>query len=451
MFISVRKIHKFSGLSAGIIILILSITGLFLNHDNWKFSHNITINTNATDLIKLNNRTYTSYFVNPNNSNHIVAGSSRGVYESFDGGKSFIETLDEVIYSIRNDKNTLFVATGNGLYKKALDNGSWDKYILFNKMITSLNIFENWLIAVEDKQTIFFIDLNKNLILSENKVSIPKEMLDMDISLSRFVRDLHYGRGLFDGEISLLINDFATIILIILAITGFVLWFLVKNIKRNNNKNKIKWFVKLHSNIFVILAIFPIIILLITGIFLDHGKDLNKFMKEVTIPNYILPPVYKSLKSDIWGADFDGENFYIGNRLGIYKTKDFYTYELISKGFAYSMIRKENVLYISGMGSSNRIFQNNKFENLLNSPHMFKDIYFIDGVKKYLSSHNHEIILPKFENITLYSFLYSLHDGSFFATWWIWINDLASILLLILLITGGYRWYLRSNLRRTIR
>jgi uncharacterized iron-regulated membrane protein len=34
----------------------------------------------------------------------------------------------------------------------------------------------------------------------------------------------------------------------------------------------------------------------------------------------------------------------------------------------------------------------------------------------------------------------TLHDGTFFAEWWIWVNDLASILLILLLITGVIRW-----------
>ena len=59
--------------------------------------------------------------------------------------------------------------------------------------------------------------------------------------------------------------------------------------------------------------------------------------------------------------------------------------------------------------------------------------------------------LPIFENITLYTFLFSLHDGSLFAPRWIWVNDIASVLLLILLVTGLIRWYLRSDLRKRIK
>ncbi len=191
-------------------------------------------------------------------------------------------------------------------------------------------------------------------------------------------------------------------------------------------------------------------LLVISGIFLDHGKDLNKFMNEITIPNKFLPPVYKTLKSDIFGADFDGKDFYIGNRFGIFKSSDLINFEFVSEGFAYKLIRKGDVLYVSGMGSSNRVLDNNSFKVLEDTPHMFKDIFFKDGKIQYFSSHNHDIKLPVFDNITLHNLLYSLHDGSFFASWWIWINDLASILLLVLLITGVVRWYLRSNLRKRI-
>lgn len=445
-----RKIHRISGLIAGVVILILSISGLFLNHDNWKFLHNITLKSVPIELYKINNSTFTSYWINPNDNNHIITGGTRGIFESFDGGKIFNKTLDEIIYSIKHDDNSLYVATSEGIYKRAFKANNWNKYLLDGKFISSLNIYKNRLIAVEDKTNVVLVDLNTNSILNSSEINISEELLKRDISLARLIRDLHYGRGIFDGNISLLINDYASIILIILGFSGFILLWLIKNIKSNSkNKNHIKTIVKFHSNIFSIIAIFPIIILIITGIFLDHGKDLNKFMKETIIPNSFLPPVYKSLKSDIWGVDFDGINFYIGNRYGIFKSSDLNNFEFVSEGFAYKMIRKDENLYVSGMGSPNRILINDNWNILENSPHMFKDIFFENKNIKYLA-HKNELKLPVFENITLYTLLFSLHDGSFFASWWIWINDIASVLLLILLITGLNRWYLRSTLRKRI-
>lgn len=441
-----RKIHKIAGLIAGIFILLLSITGLFLNHDNWKFLHNITFETVPANIYELNNRAFNAYWINPKNEKHIIIGNMRGVFESFDEGNSFTETLNEIIYSIKDDNNAVYIATANGIYKKEIQDLKWQKYLLEGKLITSLNIYKDRLIVVEDKTNVILIDLNNNIEIFSNKINIPKELLNIDINLSRFVRDLHYGRGLFDGDISLLINDFASIVLIVLGFSGFILWLLIRNVKKSTNyKNSIKYFVKIHSNVFALLAILPIVILTITGVFLDHGKDLNKFMKSIVIENSYLPPVYRTLRNDIWGADFDGNSFYIGNRYGVFKTNDFKNYEFVSKGFAYGMIRKEDILYVSGMGSSNRVFENKQWIDLNSAPHMFKDVFIKDGKIEYLSSHQNSIKVPTFNNVTLYTVLYSLHDGSFFASWWIWINDLASILLLILLVTGSVRWYLRKR------
>ena len=446
-----RKIHKISGLIAGVVILILSITGFFLDHYSWKFLHTTTLKNVPSYLYKLNKGSFYVYLINPNDEKHIITGGARGIYESFDAGENFIQTLDEVVYSIKNSDGFLYVATANGIYKKEFKSTKWNKYLLDGKIIKSLNIYKDRLLAVEDKTNVIFVDLNTSQILFDKEVTIPKELLTNDITLSRLVRDIHYGRGLFDGHISLLINDYAAIILIILGFSGFILWWLIYNVKNSKRyKNSIKYFVKLHSNIFSIIAIIPIILLVISGIFLDHGKDLNKFMNEITISNKFLPPVYKTLKSDIFGADFDGENFYIGNRFGIFKSSDLINFEFVSEGFAYKMIRKGDVLYVSGMGSSNRILDNNSFKVLENAPHMFKDVFLKDGNIEYFSSHNNDVKLPVLDNITLHTLLYSLHDGSFFASWWIWVNDLASILLLVLLITGFIRWYLRSNLRKRI-
>ena len=446
-----RKIHKISGLIAGVVILILSITGFFLDHYSWKFLHTTTLKNVPSYLYKLNKGSFYVYLINPNDEKHIITGGARGIYESFDAGENFIQTLDEVVYSIKNSDGFLYVATANGIYKKEFKSIKWNKYLLDGKIIKSLNIYKDRLLAVEDKTNVIFVDLNTSQILFDKEVTIPKELLTNDITLSRLVRDIHYGRGLFDGHISLLINDYAAIILIILGFSGFILWWLIYNVKNSKRyKNSIKYFVKLHSNIFSIIAIIPIILLVISGIFLDHGKDLNKFMNEITISNKFLPPVYKTLKSDIFGADFDGKDFYIGNRFGIFKSSDLINFEFVSEGFAYKMIRKGDVLYVSGMGSSNRILDNNSFKVLENAPHMFKDVFLKDGNIEYFSSHNNDVKLPVLDNITLYTLLYSLHDGSFFASWWIWVNDLASILLLVLLITGFIRWYLRSNLRKRI-
>ena len=49
------------------------------------------------------------------------------------------------------------------------------------------------------------------------------------------------------------------------------------------------------------------------------------------VPNAILPPVYSSLKHDILSVDFDGTSYRIGNRYGVYKSKDLKNWEQETK------------------------------------------------------------------------------------------------------------------------
>ena len=294
--------------------------------------------------------------------------------------------------------------------------------------------------ASVDKSLLALINRADGSIISQNEVLIPEDELMHEISLSRFVRDLHYGRGLFDGISSLLINDYAALILVFLSLSGYVIWYLIKSKKKANVSRKL---IRLHANVFVIAAIVPFIILLITGIFLDHPKLLGSFMRSVKIPYAILPPVYGTLKEDIWSVDIDDKSFRIGNRYGIYESTDLTSWTMKSKGFAYRMKRLDETLYISGMGAPNRIYQDEKVSILPKTPHMFKDINILDEKAQYLS-HKSKMELPEVQSASLYSVLLALHDGTFFSSWWVWINDIAAILLLILGVTGTVR-YLRKK------
>ena len=164
-------------------------------------------------------------------------------------------------------------------------------------------------------------------------------------------------------------------------------------------------------------------------------------MRSVTISHTILPPVYSTLKNDIWSVDYDGKIYRIGNRYGIYKSKNLKDWSFDNRGFAYKMIRKNNKLYISGMGAPNRVLENGKYKVLKNTPHMFRNVILQNNKVIYFSSMNYkDFKLPTFNNIALYTLLFSLHNGSFFSSWWVWINDFAAIILMLLSITGVIRW-----------
>ena len=443
--VKTHKLHKFFGLTAGLVILILSITGFFLDHDRWNFLYTTTFKTYPQSIKNADKRLFTAYYIDPNDSKHILSASKRGLFESFDGGKSFNNILALQINAIKTDnKARVYFATSDGIYVK--NKKQVIPFLLEGKYINTMSIWGNTLVAVHDKRDIYMINIPTRGITNVLQVHIDKDQLHEDIKLSRFVRDLHYGRGLFDGDLSLYINDFGAIVLTFLGLSGFMIWYYIHKKKLASSSRR--W-IKYHANIISVIAVVPVVILLITGIFLDHSGGLRHFMKSVTIPHAILPPVYDTLQSDIWSIDYDGKTLRIGNRYGVYGSQDFKNWSLESRGFGYSLSRDNDKLYVGGMGASNRLYDGS-WHTLPHTPHMFKSVFYKDGDIVYFSSHRSSLALPKFQDVTLYSILLTLHDGTFFSSWWIWINDYAAVAMLLLFITGIMRWLKKKRLTQRV-
>jgi len=434
------KLHKFFGLSAGLVLLILGVTGFFIDHKQWSFLYTTTFKNVPNSTYTEDKKLFEAYYVDSEDTEHIIVGGKRGIYETFDEGETYTKMSNLQCLALRNDDTGIYAATSDGIYK--LQNNKWNLFALKGKYINSLAISKNYIVVSVDKHNLVTLRKDNAIIISDTIVEIKKEKLKDDIKLSRFVRDLHYGRGLLDGDLSLYINDFGTIILSFLAISGyFIWWFIHKKKKAKISRKLIRW----HANSFAVVSLIPLLILTVTGIFLDHSGGLKKFMSSTTIPNEVLPPVYSSLKHDIWSVDFDGNTYRIGNRYGVYKSKDLKNWTQDSKGLAFRMIRLNDVLYVSGMGSANRIYDG-EWKYLGGAPFMFRDVYNYDDEVKFFTYRKYEGSMPEFENATLYSVLLTMHGGVFFASWWKWINDFVSFGLLILGITGTIRWYHKKKL-----
>ena len=430
--VKIHKLHKIAGLSGGVFLFLLALSGFFLDHDYWNFLYKIQIKTTNPILLEKEKKVINSIAID---GKHIFIGTYRGIYEKQENEAQYKHTFKHLVTDIAFP----FIATNDGIYHYS--NGVYTPYLLGNKTITSLVLYKDTLLAVENKHTLIEINTTSQHITNSCVPHIQKEQLQEDITLSRFIRDLHYGRGLFDGY-SLILNDYATLYLVFLVVSGYGIFYLIR--KKHYPKTTRK-FIKLHANIFVLFASFFLTILAISGIFLDHASSLRKMMKTTTINHSILPPVYNSLTHDIWSVDFDGKNYRIGNRFGIYKSQDLHQWKLESKGFAYSMSRIGEKLYIGGMGAENKILEKGNYQILKNTPHMFKDVYIQNKQSHYLSHSLDNSLLPNFQSVSLYTFLLAIHDGELFASWWIWINDYAAFMLLILIITGTLRFLKRKR------
>jgi len=447
-----RKLHKKAGLFAGLFLFILFITGFFLNHDQWVFQYHWTLPNSVLPeaVAEADKKLFQVKTVKLDNPQWIISGGLRGLFVSQDGGETFQQRSTHQFYALRWLEEALYGATEDGLLVSHDGGMHWQPFALKGQWVNALAIDKNQLfVSVEKSQLIQLTPQGK--IVREGRVTIPESELAESITLSRFVRDFHYGRGVLDDGWSLLLNDIATWIFLFSFATGTFIWWTLRRARmlHSVSKSKMAWvkkIMKLHSHSVVLLALPFLVLFAITGIVLDHSKFFSPYLKEVSWPQGSLPPVYQTLREDIWGVDIESKGleasiYRIGNRYGVYESQDLQHWKKVSDGFAYRMKRLEGVLYVSGMGSAPRVYDSVLGWHDLDAPSMYRDVYLQKGGVIFFGGHGEsDQHVPDLPNSTFYSVMLTLHDGTFFAQWWIWVNDFVSVLLIVLLITGVMRW-----------
>ncbi len=430
------KLHKYSGIVAGVVLFVLAVSGFLLNHKNFSFLYTTHFKTDSATLLEKEKKGFESFWMDEKDEKHIIVAGRRGLFEKKEG--LYHQIFSKACLDIVSFNEILYIATEDGIY--TLIKGILSPFALQEEFITALSVSENAIVAVIDKRSIIHITEDKKIVTFKKQIAISKEQLQHDITLSRLVRDIHYGRGLFDGVGSLWLNDFSALFLAFLAFSGYIIYLLIRLKKHPKISRKL---IKLHANSLVFIAMIPLILLSLTGILLDHSNFFRDAMKKTTINNDYLPPVYHTLSEDIFCIDYYEGTYSIGNRYGVYESKDLKTWKMVSKGFAYKMNRIDESLHVSGMGSSNRSMKKGIYSVEEHTPHMYKALHVKEDKTLYLAHHS-DIALPKFDSISLYTLMLSLHDGSFFSVYWIWVNDIAGVLLLVLLFTGTIRYVKRK-------
>jgi hypothetical protein len=459
-----RKLHKKAGIFAGLFLLILSLTGFFLNHDQWKFQYQWTQpNSVLPDSVaKAEKSLFQTKAIHPEEVQWHIVGGMRGAFVSLDGGGDYQQTSTHQFYALRWLDHVLYGATEDGILRSEDYGLTWQSFALSGRWVNALAADGDKLFASVDKSHLVLLTSQAE-VLSETTVALPEDQLAESITLSRFVRDFHYGRGLFDDGWSLLLNDIATWLLVFSALSGTWIWWSLRraNNRQQDSKGLVKWIKKImaiHSHGLVLLAIPFLLLFALTGIVLDHSKFFNKPLKQVVLPIEVLPPVYSTLQEDIWSVDVkvntladtkvaselnahQATTYRFGNRYGVYESTDLSGWHKVSDGFAYRMTRLSDTLYVSGMGSPSRIYTDYTDWLEIKAPRMFRDVYQKNYQAVYFKGHGKsDQQVPNLTDSSFYSIMLTLHDGTFFAGWWVWVNDFASLLLIVLLVTGLIRW-----------
>ncbi len=313
--VTLFKLHKYSGIVAGVVLFVLAVSGFLLNHKNFSFLYTTHFKTDSATLLEKEKKGFESFWMDEKDEKHIIVAGRRGLFEKKEG--LYHQIFSKACLDIVSFNEILYIATEDGIY--TLIKGILSPFALQEEFITALSVSENAIVAVIDKRSIIHITEDKKIVTFKKQIAISKEQLQHDITLSRLVRDIHYGRGLFDGVGSLWLNDFSALFLAFLAFSGYIIYLLIRLKKHPKISRKL---IKLHANSLVFIAMIPLILLSLTGILLDHSNFFRDAMRKTTINNDYLPPVYHTLSEDIFCIDYYEGIYSIGNRYGVYESKD---------------------------------------------------------------------------------------------------------------------------------
>lgn len=484
------KIHKWAGLISALWLMVLGVTGFFLDHRDWQWMWQWTVPEYLMPdaVVKKSGGATRLYRIDPK-SGAMLSGGPQGLWRSKNGGLSWEKTRFESIEgapwisAVLEDSSSgwdrLLLATDEGVWLSEDGGATARPFALNGVKITGLaqGAEAEDIIGVAEKSRVFSLTANSGKVSWINLGKVVKSEPPRQFNLSRVTHDLHFGRGITAGIGSLLINDIGGVLMTALPVTGLLFWWLPRRWKarrdhdHKKHRNSMRSLYSLHATWFGIISVIPVVYLSITGILIDHRDVLNGWMKSIKIDRAYLPPVYDmgSWDGQIYTiAGYPGEpgKFSLGTRGGLYTTTnggaDWKRENLpgSSSAFIWALRRIGEDIYIGGMGSPNYVKKNSgPWEMIKGVGHMPSDMTIDTDGRVAWKSHKglmvespeggfvkREISLPREKGVPLFYIIDGLHSGAIIHAQWKWVNDFVSVLAVILCVTGILRWWRKKKI-----
>ena len=289
--------------------------------------------------------------VDPADPSIRVTGGPRGLWFSRDAGASwqpaaFPGGIQTQVLAIEPDPalgwKRLWFATDDGVYLSEDSGASVRPASLSGEYVTSLaaGSSPDEMIGVIDRSQVFRFTTADPAKITRIALAPPApEAHPAWVGFNRFMRDLHFGKGVFDPLSSLVMNDIGGIAMLILPLTGLLYWALPKwwryrlrrtarrGTSKATKKATIRWLFRVHSATLGIVSVLMMIYLSVSGIFVEHGRELGAWMRSIHVPQSYLPRIYGMPSWDGWVeaiVAYPGkpDRFTIGNRIGLFTTDD---------------------------------------------------------------------------------------------------------------------------------
>ena len=478
------SLHKWAGLTAGAWLLVLGVSGILLDHDEWRWQRQMTVPESwlSARVARLLPATVMRYVaVDEARPQRWLGGSERGLWLTDDGGGSWSsvefpgDETPQVLRFARPSDGSLggiILATDDGLWRTTREGRGVERFALAGMRIDSLTTGSNAdeLIGVVDHDRIFHIsrsDPSRISWLEPERVAISG--LPESVGVYDFVFDLHFGYGLFGRTASTLINDFGGLAFAALAASGFLYWWLPWRWRRQRGpapqtrRITHRLLYRTHATVFGLLALVPILYLSLTGIVLNHVVGFGNWAQGRYLERAALPPVYQyhSLDEEIEQlVAYPGQpdKLSVTTRLGLLHTSDggkTWQADAATGPSGGNLFRvQDRVLFSNNRGAQmQRIDGEANWTALRGPTTMVSDGVFADGVLHLKNSKGfyREIAPSEFEltdmqspalaGATFYLFMVDVHTGNVFHPQFKWANDLAGVLAVLLVLSGPILWW----------
>ena len=346
-------LHKWIGLFAAVWLAVLGLTGFFLDHE-WRWLHQAEAPSWLTTNWLLEHTRWNAVRllqIDPADASIRVTGGPRGLWFSRDAGASwqpaaFPGGAQTQVLAIEPDPalgwKRLWFATDDGIYFSEDSGASVRRASLAGEYVNSLaaGASADEMLGVIGHSQVFRFNTAEPAKITRIELAPPgQDVRPPWVNMHRFMRELHFGKGLFDPWSSLILNDIGGIAMFVLPLTGLLFWGLPKwwkyrlkrqgyrGTSRATKKATIRWLFRIHSATLGAVSVLLLIYLSVSGIFVEHGRELGGWMRSIHIPQAYLPRIFNMPSWDGWVeaiVAYPGKpgTFTIGNRMGLFTTND---------------------------------------------------------------------------------------------------------------------------------
>lgn len=342
-----RAVHKYAGLTACAWLLVLALTGIALDHHEWRWlnQNSVPAAWTSPQIGRLVPGTIMRHIAVAGGT--VVGASERGTWRSADAGKTWTlvaftaRSGQPQVYGFaeldRHGFAGLYLATDDGLWATDAGGGSARRVALAGVRLTAISPGADAasLVAVRDSSALVRIlpaAGQANAIALGSGAGPGVTGLTKTLPFARSLMDIHFGHGMLPGRWAIRLNDLGGVGMAVLALTGVGYWWVTRRGRRKllsmrAQRGTMRWLHRFHGPLVGLAAAVPILYLSLTAIPLDHIYGFLGWAEGRTVARSSLPPGFQawSLDHEIEGVAAwpnDPAGLIIATRFGLLESHD---------------------------------------------------------------------------------------------------------------------------------